>query len=1616
MNSKPTVFRITIEFLEPFRLVEWTEPANRRAERESGIDRGTFARWHKNGDGTGNPYITGTLLRSAVLLAAEELIARNGGEWNDIKCCPGIRLSDTKPTFLRKRPTFYSIYSKALCESADDACPYCLLLGSFDAAQGKNRPGERQFSAKDFHVHFSNLLPAGKDAYHRGVDDLGCKRAINRVDYTTGKAHDYVHIWEMDPDRCSTFVGTITVNHEAAEALLGDSVRMVDTLCGAMCKIVLSKDGGSISSMGEPKAQENSAGHTLSPAMAHSPFEAATYELATTIVNAFIQAHKSDRARVLADAVLSMRLRPDDTFEHLPELSEERRHRMWDVPVNGETLRKFLSKFRKEHEHEKWRTLCETLGQAIYDCYKAKTGEAVAVPPALGTPEYHAPSSDGHENRLIMVEAGDSTWEEWIFTGTLRSETPFHFGTETRPGDQRSLQILLDRNGRYRLPRSSLRGILRKEIRRAFGGNGCDTELGGSTLCECPVCRTMAHIKIMDTKSTYVEPPEIRARIRRNPFTATVLEGALFDMEVGPEGLGFPFVLRYRGASLPRELTAVLSQWSRGLAWFGGSGSTGKGRFSLDDLRCCKWNLMNEDEGLNEQGLDTFMRESGFRGNESGLFEALESGKNPFLSPVELINEVGPDTCTELADLWERVDYSISFAVPLLAADPVEALFDPEGHDSVAFRKRVLEGDEIKHHYCLKGETVRGLLRTAIGRRLETLGDDHEDCECELCSIFGNEHEAGVLRVEDLVPVDTPETIHIDNVAIDRAQGGAREKMKFDKLPLAGSPHRHLEFRGCLWFRDSQRDRILARVNQAFQDMKDGLYPLGSASGTGYGWVEDVTVNSTALARREFTPAGTTATAEEMSFPALPVISWNRDHIYYPYYFVVPHNTVSRENELTGHDRLHDDRVSGRITCTLSTLSPLIIPDTTDMDGLKLEVPEHKSFKFFRVNGHAMIPGSELRAMVSSVYETVTNSCMRVFDEDTYISWRMDPEENKEENFSARSFKPGMVKVEKGSDGEEDVYKIIKMEELRFPLYDDMTTTRAIPDNDYEKDCPSDPDKAEAIRTTNINMAEAAQENRAILLDILERDPKRFEKILSGKEPVSFKWVWALTNDKEPRSKNGHNPHSKIAILKRTSGGQSVGHIKISGLNKVEVSNKPTTTKPFDADWDIKKLNITLNSGHNSVASTKHAYPRPYLSFVRDDVEYSTTKRCERLFYEEHPNNQRGYTIPRKVLKRYNQLISDAIKERKNRQIDANFQTILPELENGALVYFHARQDAPSTVDAIIPVRISRVYDDRPLGEKLPSAYALRPCERSYLAEEDVFLKPDSALFYHHPDGLCPACRLFGTTEYKGRVRFGFAHPVGDTPTLLTTRKAQEEREYVTLPALMEPRITWAIPSRHFKVPGRKVYPHHGYWDKIIKNQDEIEQSDLNRSVEAVDHGNTFQFDVYFENLERWELGLLLYSIGLEKHANRLLAHKLGMGKPFGFGSVETEITELATVCMDASMNSSGALWKQATREIGTFIGEGFEKLHEWFGDKRNTEAHIDSLRRLLVFLRDEQTQLVAKYPVLDEDSEDPIKGQRIKGYSYKELKEKVSHELRAEKLKTPWSPFFSVSSARFFP
>lgn len=116
----------------------------------------------------------------------------------------------------------------------------------------------------------------------------------------------------------------------------------------------------------------------------------------------------------------------------------------------------------------------------------------------------------------------------------------------------------------------------------------------------------------------------------------------------------------------------------------------------------------------------------------------------------------------------------------------------------------------------------------------------------------------------------------------------------------------------------------------------------------------------------------------------------NQERFINPYHFIGLPERCKREKIRETDENL----LTGKLTVEIETKTPLYIPNTSNDHAFSKIEEVHKSYDFFaykdykEMDGNVkkysepVIPGSELRGMLRSVYETLTGSCLSSIDKD----------------------------------------------------------------------------------------------------------------------------------------------------------------------------------------------------------------------------------------------------------------------------------------------------------------------------------------------------------------------------------------------------------------------------------------------------------------------------------------------------------------------------------------------------------------------------------------------------------------------------------------------------------
>ena len=215
----------------------------------------------------------------------------------------------------------------------------------------------------------------------------------------------------------------------------------------------------------------------------------------------------------------------------------------------------------------------------------------------------------------------------------------------------------------------------------------------------------------------------------------------------------------------------------------------------------------------------------------------------------------------------------------------------------------------------------------------------------------------------------------------------------------------------------------------------------------------------------------------------------------------------------------------------------------------------------------------------------------------------------------------------------------------------------------------------------------------------------------------------------------------------------------------------------------------------------------------------------------------------------------------------------------------------------------------------------------------------------NRPRALCPACRLFGSLDPKGRWAYAGNVSIGDA---ISPRGEYTLMNYLTLDVLSTPKPEGRPGAYTLEdgetIKGRKFYRHSFPLDVQQRPPDRRgnpQRDRQNKTVQPVGEGSVFGFMLEYTELSADELRLLLYGLVLEEG----LWHKVGLGKPIGLGSACIEVFKWTRIDREARY-----------RELGGGVAEPLEgesldtELNEWL--RPYHEGQTEALQKIRDILR----------------------------------------------------------------
>lgn len=592
------------------------------------------------------------------------------------------------------------------------------------------------------------------------------------------------------------------------------------------------------------------------------------------------------------------------------------------------------------------------------------------------------------------------------------------------------------------------------------------------------------------------------------------------------------------------------------------------------------------------------------------------------------------------------------------------------------------------------------------------------------------------------------------------------------------------------------------------------------------------------------------------SSPSLP------GQFHNPYNFVPAPPRKTQDPQLgdhapAGHDRYRDGLWSGRIAIKLTTHSPLLILNAGRADPNRNE-PDHKIFPTrLGADGKPYLPPTSIKGMLRSAYEAVTNSRLAVFEKhQDRLAYRMSAKrvDDKIGPFPARvGRRNGQLELRLMKASSVGVGLGFAGKLKRYHLQRDLRRGEKMPH-----------DKGESIAAL---------------------------KYRSGGLPQHMEATWALLD------------RGKVIELERGAQAQPApnwqkGWVCVTGPN---INGKRFERVFIEAPND-RFIPIT----------DKHK-----------DLWHELIQNYQETHERELAQRRKNGNQPQEYLG------DEPSKTGWSRHI---YEKNARELREGTLCYVEFVANSNTEIAALLPVTISRrLYRDNP---------------------DDLL--PESSKPAQSRNNLSPAERVFGwvnqngTGAYRGNVRIGPVRCASPDPlvtfpgnglplAILGQPKPQQARFYVAQskqgeaqPKGISKEQAGYLPNKGLR--GRKVYPHHaglpeGYWDNPLEDRtqqsqngffqeyrrphepvlehdaaklnrertgfelktgaDSEQRDDQNRSITGwVKPQTLFEFEIEVTNLSGVELGALLRLLDLP--ANHF--HRLGGGKPLGFGSVSLKV------------------------------------------------------------------------------------------------------------------------------
>jgi len=611
----------------------------------------------------------------------------------------------------------------------------------------------------------------------------------------------------------------------------------------------------------------------------------------------------------------------------------------------------------------------------------------------------------------------------------------------------------------------------------------------------------------------------------------------------------------------------------------------------------------------------------------------------------------------------------------------------------------------------------------------------------------------------------------------------------------------------------------------------------------------------------------------------------------------------------------------------------------------------HKVMEFFQIKGKYTIPSTSLKGMLRSSVETLSNSCFTGFEEKDaggHLFHRLDVQDD---NHELRGLKPVILKkMDNGKWG----YLVVNQAKLLSPhLYNRIGAPGENALGAYLNRSGGYYEKISVVGKQDSNPDKCSGLHAYELPPNKGKNYRGDIKNIASESEI-LKTGFAITEIKNVPLTHAENNYNKTFPYIG-----SVGKIPElwAIVRKLKIPKK--TSGGYFCSYKIKEISLSICSLKTRLSDFNDPGKNPdsnnpMVTYAISEIRIKTafdidTKTQHRAFFIFGKEN-----FDEAVTLKFNKSPKKFGAEEE--RIIGQFNTILGQRKKNAEKISNDSQGINKTLAADMPEEVfdgMLAYYHQSNKYLACTAVPQKPYRQSPL---DILRGMDK-LPCNRLDKLCPACQMFGTVigenvrdatsgrrsaGYKGKItlsRGTLSNTLSGRPNSVTIKPLSAPK-----PTFYPFYVTGNRKKRRSHQPGfkdydsneirigRKAYLHH---DSGKLDYQTDRKRNLNATIQPVPRKTAFEFEIDFENLTNYELGLLLYTLNM-RYKGEKAGHHLGMGKSLGLGSCTLDVTKVQLFDMKKryiGLDEDG--WKAPLGDDGR---DRFEKAYQYVQGAADSE------------------------------------------------------------------------------